>query len=355
MPNPNESLDVQDFEGESGIEGLPENSEELWTRLKEKSYVGEDDQNCLLCDFRSKYGRPYLVKHVRSVHLQIKDFTCERCGGKFSRRRELNQHNCPEPGTSTEPQQSAINSASADSGPELKETKPKESEDRQKTETVPETPISPESGLADDPNDPDRVWNHMIKQGLIAEDDFGRLSCSSCGLKLKQGRAALVRHVRSKHMKSCPLCHLDFVDLDSHLAAHNHDYAKGNEGLLDDDDMELELVHNLPEVGPNAKNLDSKRSEEELGNLTEEPGPEQLETTSPSHIEESLLDINPADVGNTWEELVEQNLVSKKPGQNELTNHDKHYFCTLCKYSGSHLIRHVRSVHFKLRDIKCSK
>ena len=65
MPNPNESLDVQDFEGESGIEGLPENSEELWTRLKEKSYVGEDDQNCLLCDFR------FLAQCQISVHFLL--------------------------------------------------------------------------------------------------------------------------------------------------------------------------------------------------------------------------------------------------------------------------------------------
>ena len=65
MPNPNESLDVQDFEGESGIEGLPENSEELWTRLKEKRYVGEDDQNCLLCDFR------FLAQCQISVHFLL--------------------------------------------------------------------------------------------------------------------------------------------------------------------------------------------------------------------------------------------------------------------------------------------
>ena len=217
---------------------------------------------------------------------------------------------------------------------------------------MPETPISPESGLADDPSDPDRVWNHMIKQGLIAEDDFGRLGCSSCGLKLKQGRAALVRHVRSKHMKSCPLCHLDFVDLDSHLAAHNHDYAKGNEGLLDGDDMELELVHNLPEVSPDAENLNSKQGEEESGTRTEKPVTEQLVTTSPSHIEESLLDINPADVGKTWEELAEQNLVREELG------HKKPFICILCNYMvgwKQHLIAHVRSVHFKLRDFKCSK
>ena len=77
----------------------------------------------------------------------------------------------------------------------------------------------------------------------------------------------------------------------------------------------------------------------------------QHQPTHRGRPENNPLDMNPNEVGKTWEELVEQNLVTQKAGK-------RPFCCNQCNHKSpwkSHVTRHVRSCHYKIRDYKCSK
>ena len=77
----------------------------------------------------------------------------------------------------------------------------------------------------------------------------------------------------------------------------------------------------------------------------------QHQPTPQGRLENNPLDMNPNEVEKTWEELVEQNLVTQKAGI-------KPFCCNQCNYQSllkGHVTTHVRSRHYKIRDYKCSK
>ena len=54
------------------------------------------------CPFCCKFIRSHLKRHISSVHLKLKPFTCENCGKAFSRKTHLVQHsNRRHPGCGT--------------------------------------------------------------------------------------------------------------------------------------------------------------------------------------------------------------------------------------------------------------
>ena len=96
-----------------------------------------------------------------------------------------------------------------------------------------------------------------------------------------------------------------------------------------------------------------KRTSEE-SSTTKVKIPKMSQENQPTHqglVENNPFDMNPNDVEKTWEELVEQNLVTQKAGK-------RPFCCNQCNHKSpwkSHVTRHVRSCHYKIRDYKCSK
>ena len=101
--------------------------------------------------------------------------------------------------------------------------------------------------------------------------------------------------------------------------------------------------------GPLATSPNSKQTEQPVGNQSGDSSKKEPQPTVSSLPNNNKMD--PDEVEKTWKELLEQKLVQEDKAS-------KMYMCTMCglqtprRYT---LITHVRRVHYRLKDVKCSK